>query len=282
MNPLLKLQAKHRSQKFWNIEGHDMYLNTCRADTEFWLHIQERPLHHRILQYLSFCGFRGIVEVVNIPYDVGLISALVERWRPETHTFHLRIGEATITLQDIEIMFGMVVDGSPILLEGSTDLGIVARRQMMRDLTGWESPLDCFSRIRRILVSKLAAYVKELDDIADDTPKIEVQQRVRLYLLWLCGGALFPDKSNSKISLDYLIDLQDLNAMSTKAWGAAALSFLYYSLCRASMSSSSDVCGFLALVQVWAWKRIIPLQPAPHPLGANHHKASAPLARKWR
>ncbi|PHU19962.1 hypothetical protein BC332_11113 [Capsicum chinense] len=206
MNPLLKLQAKHRSQKIRDIKGQDMCLNTRCADPEFWLHIQERPLHHRILQYLSFCGFRGIVEVGNIPYDVGLISALVERWRPETHTFHLRIGEATITLQDIEIMFGMVVDGSPILLEGSTDLGIVARRQMMRDLTGWEPPLDCFSGIRRILVSKLAAYVKKLDDITDDTPKIEV----------------------------------------------------------------------------WAWERIIPLQPAPHPLGANHHEASAPLARKWR
>ncbi|KAF3641857.1 putative DEAD-box ATP-dependent RNA helicase 7-like [Capsicum annuum] len=207
---------------------------------------------------LKFCGFRGIVEVGNIPYNVGFISALVERWRPETHTFHLRIGEATITLQNIEIMFGMVVDGSPILLE------------------------DCFSGIRRILVSKLAAYVKELDDITDDTPEIEVQQRVRLYLLWLYEGTLFPDKSKSKISLDYLIDLQDLNAMSTKAWGAAVLSFLYYSLCRASISSYSDVCEFFVLVQVWAWERIIPLQPAPHPLGANHHDASAPLARTWR
>ncbi|KAM3265864.1 hypothetical protein P3L10_002858 [Capsicum annuum] len=221
MNPLLKLQAKHRSQKIWNIEGQDMCLNRCR-----------------------------IIEVANIPYDVGLISALVERWRPETHTFHLRIGEATITLQDIEIMFGMVVDGSPILLEGSTDLGIVAKRQMRCDLTGWEPPLDFFSGIRRILVSKLAAYVKELDDITNDTSKIEVQQRVRLYLLWLCGGTLFSDKSNTKISLDYLIYLQDLNAMSAKAWGVAALSFLYYSLYRASMSSSSDVCGFLALVQM--------------------------------
>ncbi|KAM3304964.1 protein MAIN-LIKE 2-like [Capsicum chacoense] len=246
-----------------------MCLNTRRADTKFWLHIQERPLHYRILQYLSFCRFRGIVEVGNIPYDVGLISALIERWHPETHTFHLRIGETTITLQDIEIMFGMVVDGNPILLEGSTDLGIVAKRQMMRDLTGWEPPLDCFCGIRRILVSKLDAYVKELDDITDDTPEIEVQQRVRLYLLWLCGGTLFPDKSNSKISLDYLIDLQDLNGMSPKAWGAAVLSFLYYSLCSASMSSSSDV---------WAWERIIPLQPAPHPLWANHHEASALLA----
>ncbi|KAM3219027.1 hypothetical protein P3L10_023558 [Capsicum annuum] len=219
INPLLKLQAKHRSQKVWDIERRDICLNTRRAYSEFWLHIKERPLHYLILQYLSFCGFKGIVEVENISYDVELISALVKRWRPETHTFYLRIGEATITLQDIEIIFGMVVDGSPIILEDSIDLGIAARRQMMRDLTGWEPPLDCFCGIRIILVSKLAAYVKDLDDINDDTPEIEVQRRVRLYLLWLCGGTLFSDKFNSKISLDYLIEMQDLKAMSTKAWG---------------------------------------------------------------
>ncbi|KAF3655731.1 hypothetical protein FXO38_06706 [Capsicum annuum] len=86
--------------------------------------------------------------------------------------------------------------GSPILLEGSTDLGIAARRQVMHDLTGWEPALDCFCGIRRILVSKLAAYIKELDNITHDTPEIEVQQRVRLYLLWLRGGTRLSFASN--------------------------------------------------------------------------------------
>ena len=35
--------------------------------------------------------------------------SLVERWHPETHTFHLPIGEMTITLQDVAIILGLQI-----------------------------------------------------------------------------------------------------------------------------------------------------------------------------
>ncbi|QHO15393.1 uncharacterized protein DS421_10g294550 [Arachis hypogaea] len=47
------------------------------------------------------------------------IDALVERWRPETYTFHLPHGECTITLEDVAMIFGLRTHGLPVI--GSTD-----------------------------------------------------------------------------------------------------------------------------------------------------------------
>ncbi|CAN1144602.1 Serine/threonine-protein phosphatase 7 long form homolog, partial [Linum perenne] len=45
-----------------------------------------------------------------------LVTALLERWRPETNTFHLVQGEATITLEDVEILTGLPTQGLPVLV----------------------------------------------------------------------------------------------------------------------------------------------------------------------
>lgn len=48
--------------------------------------------------------------------DKSLLMALVDRWRPETHTFHLPCGEMTITLQDVSMLTGLPLAGQAIVL----------------------------------------------------------------------------------------------------------------------------------------------------------------------
>ncbi|KAH1107861.1 hypothetical protein J1N35_011629 [Gossypium stocksii] len=46
--------------------------------------------------------------------DPRLISALMERWRPETHTFHLPCDKCTITLEDMVLKLKLSMDGPVI------------------------------------------------------------------------------------------------------------------------------------------------------------------------
>jgi hypothetical protein len=40
-------------------------------------------------------------------FDAPLIAAFMNRWRPETHTFHLSVGEMTLNLEDAAMLGGL-------------------------------------------------------------------------------------------------------------------------------------------------------------------------------
>ncbi|XP_060183316.1 protein MAIN-LIKE 2-like [Lycium barbarum] len=209
---VLILQQQHRSQVVWdgNLTGQDACLTIRRANYEFWNHVRQHPLHNGILNYFERCGFRGVLEVRDMQYDEGIITALIERWHQETHTFHMRTDKCTITLW----------------------------QQLMYELTGWSPEEESIKSSSLLKIKALSKHVETLNDNDEHTDEIVVQQRVRLYLLWLFGGTIFPDNTGALPSLDFLDDISDLDAMGGKAWGAAALSSLYNSLCRASMCNS--------------------------------------------
>lgn len=48
---------------------------------------------------------------MNVKIDHVLVTVLVKRWRQETHTFHLPIGEAIVTLQDVALLLVLRIDG---------------------------------------------------------------------------------------------------------------------------------------------------------------------------
>ena len=59
-------------------------------------------------------GLANISEIDYMRIDHALISGLVERWKPETNTFHLPTSEATVTLEDVAYIYGLPIDGIPV------------------------------------------------------------------------------------------------------------------------------------------------------------------------
>ncbi|KAF7124180.1 hypothetical protein RHSIM_Rhsim12G0122400 [Rhododendron simsii] len=56
------------------------------------------------------------------------VEALVEHWPPKTHSFHLRTSKWTVTLQDVEVLLGLPVDGEPVIRRTSEDWGPMCER----------------------------------------------------------------------------------------------------------------------------------------------------------
>jgi hypothetical protein len=67
------------------------------------------------MDLLELWGFRAFAYPQSIPQnDIRLITALIERWRPETNSFHFPFGELTITLEDVYMILGLPVHGRPL------------------------------------------------------------------------------------------------------------------------------------------------------------------------
>ncbi|XP_020108555.1 protein MAIN-LIKE 1-like [Ananas comosus] len=81
--------------------------------------LTEKHLHmsgfiRTLLDLLRQAGFYYISLLRHVQLDQVLLGAMIERWRRETHTFHFRHGEITITLHDIAVISGLHVDGEPV------------------------------------------------------------------------------------------------------------------------------------------------------------------------
>ena len=103
--------------------------------------------------------------------DHCLILALVERWRPETHTFHLPHGEMSITLQVVEVIFELPIDGE--VLVGPTAVVDGDWSQLCMELLGFTSVNDNKTLVgQRILINLLVDAIAA--PLPHDATKIQI------------------------------------------------------------------------------------------------------------
>ncbi|XP_057512873.1 protein MAIN-LIKE 1-like [Actinidia eriantha] len=107
---VLYLQDQHQFEDIWSGQGDDLVI--VRQPHLVY------DLDERVRPFVIAFGFYEISRIRGINLDHGLISTLLEQWRCETHTFHLRVGEMTPTLQDVAMLTGLPIDGAPVIGPG--------------------------------------------------------------------------------------------------------------------------------------------------------------------
>ena len=172
----------------------------------------------RIRPYVIRAGFYGIYRLGHIIIDWPLITCLVERWRPETHTFHVPVREMTITLQDVAIILGLWIDGPAV-----TGTCMIDVAEVCGDLLGVTPPADAL----RGLTISIRWLCQQLSTPGPDVDEVALERSARGFLLALIGSFLFPDKKGVHVHLCFLPLLRDLTHTSTYSWGGAVLAITY-------------------------------------------------------
>jgi hypothetical protein len=229
---------------------------------------------NRILPILDRFELGLLARLRPLKIDRDLLTAVVERWRRETHTFHFPIGEMTITLQDVLCLWGLPIDGLPVT-------GDVDDRwdQTVIDLFGrieWASfrkPPGTFHMSRVWLGEPWADRARAR--LPQNAGQEEIEMYARGYMLDLFSSRMFPDQSGF-IQTMYIQFILDLENPPRRSWGSAVLARLYRALCDGCEKDKLQMGGPLQLLQLWVWTRFPIGCPRPNALNGQ-----LPYGGRW-
>ncbi|XP_015639817.2 uncharacterized protein [Oryza sativa Japonica Group] len=199
--------------------------------------------------YLRPAGLMGLANIcrAGLPsIDRALVSALVDRWRPETHTFHMPCGEITITLQDVAMILGLPIAGHAVTVNPTEPQNELVERYL-----GKAPPPD------RPRPGLRVSWVRaEFNNCPEDADEETIKQHARAYILSLISGLLFPDASGDLYTFYPFPLIADLENIGSYSWGSATLAYLYRAMCDACrrQSDGSNLTGCLLLLQFWSWE----------------------------
>ena len=197
------------------------------------------PYDERYTPYIEMLGLLPFIQLVSRStpnLNAAAITALVDRWRPETHTFHLRTGEMTPTLMDVSMILALPIEGKPLCM--STDSS--GWRAQMEALIGM-APEEKEKKSSNTIPAG-ATYpwiVKHFNKCPDGASEDVVQTYARVYVWYVISRTLFADSGGTTAQWMWL---KALTVFDSKwSWGSAALAYLY----RQVMYWSILVCFYI-------------------------------------
>ncbi|XP_048536196.1 protein MAIN-LIKE 2-like isoform X2 [Triticum urartu] len=246
--------SQHKISKTWENPNICLNVRCHRVGIPF------DPLCTSALENL---GFYQIAKMRKINVDKYLISALVERWRPETNSFHLPAGEMTITLQDVSCLWGLPIHGKPLVGKAYAQwseiverlLGIPVDEQHMKQKKRRKG--DDNAVVRNSQYSLNLGKLRERFHVLPDNPMDrEINWHARALVLEILGSIVFTDTSGDGVPAMYLQFMQDLGQPTEYNWGAAALALLYRQLSIGAEKERLEISGPLLLLQLWSWSHL--------------------------
>src|SRR3954469_6013533 len=211
-----------------------------------------------IMSYVECAGFGKVMNLIHTSIDTKFILALCERWRPETHTFHLPTGECTVTLEDVYMLLGLNTNGKAVF--GNVQQPNALCVELLGvDLIEGEGRQRGRGQGIKLSALQLAYQGLQLNDGSSEESKL---QKTRMYIMLLFGRFLFPEGTGNNVNFMYLCLLEGIDAIKTYSWGSAVLAYLYSSLCKCAKKHSCTFSGCAFLLQAWAWWRMPVLAPA--------------------
>ncbi|KAL0414669.1 UNVERIFIED_CONTAM: Serine/threonine-protein phosphatase 7 long form [Sesamum radiatum] len=191
------------------------------------------------LTYYIKLDFMGFIDVDD---SYMIVISLPHWWRDGVlkHTFHFRVGEATITLEDVQIIWALPIDGLPVTgldIERSTEEWQIYCREYL----GFSPDEEAFKG-SRLHTHAIMNFIRTVE-ITHDTPRPTVVQYTRCIAMLLLGGLMCPDSSGNMVPLLYLSKLEEINTARNYSWGSAVLAFLYRELCHASLKGKAAIGG---------------------------------------
>ncbi|XP_058185878.1 uncharacterized protein LOC131303103 [Rhododendron vialii] len=194
-----------------------------------------------VLELIRRARLKGFCSLPFVSVDWGLITALLEQWRPETHTFHLRPGESTIMLQNVEVLLGIPVEGKAVTK--NTNL---KPRDLCKHLLGEQPIEESDINGMNVKASWLSdRFTGQVEEGAD--PEVVARQG-REYLLLLMGETIFANHSGGYVHLANLERLENFDEAGTYSWGSGALANLYHNPCHGCKAGTKQITSCFILL----------------------------------
>ncbi|XP_051221810.1 protein MAIN-LIKE 1-like [Lolium perenne] len=178
----------------------------------------------RYIEFIQPTGFLPFISLVSRGgpnMNATALTALVDRWRPETHTFHLRAGEMTPTLQDVFMILGLPIQSDPLCMNTTSD----GWRQQMENLIGMAPPPPEDPKERTPTGASFSWIRTNFGECPEGANEDTIRTYTRVYLWYMLSRTLFADSVGK---LAHWCWLKALTVLEHRwSWGTTALAYLY-------------------------------------------------------